>query len=227
MTDKTTNPEPEELEALLPWYATAKLDDADAERIAARLAADPDFARQEELVREELAETITANEALGTPSAGLAARVMERIEAEAGPAPLAQTMSQGLMDRIGQWLADLAPRQMAFAGAAAALLILAQAGIIATYLASGSGGTTMQVASQGETPATGPALIVGFQADADIGQITALLDSLNAKIVEGPMPGGLFRVSLIAKDGETIDLKKISDELRARNSIVRMVLPGS
>jgi len=67
-------PEPPEIEALLPWYAAGKLSRRDANRVERALADDRELARQYDLVREELVETIYLNETLGAPSiAGLGA----------------------------------------------------------------------------------------------------------------------------------------------------------
>src|SRR5215467_13925099 len=104
----------DDIEALLPWYATGTLNRDEADEVEAALAADPELARRFDLVREEMTETILLNEALGVPSA----RVMENLfkaidkERKAARAPV----SSGLT----AWLADLfTPRSFAFAAGAA------------------------------------------------------------------------------------------------------------
>src|SRR5262249_2336030 len=62
-------PEHREIEALLPWHAAGTLSPRDANRVEQALAGDRELARQYELVREELIETIHLNETLGAPSA--------------------------------------------------------------------------------------------------------------------------------------------------------------
>src|SRR5437899_7891516 len=62
-------PEHQEIEALLPWHAAGTLSPRDANRVEQALAGDRELARQYELVREELIETIHLNETLGAPSA--------------------------------------------------------------------------------------------------------------------------------------------------------------
>jgi hypothetical protein len=77
-------PEHREIEALLPWYAAGTLSRRDANRVEQALAGDRELARQYDLVREELVETIHLNETLGAPSA----RAMERLFAAiVGPSP--------------------------------------------------------------------------------------------------------------------------------------------
>ena len=68
-------PEHQEIEALLPWYAAGTLSRRDANRVEQALAGDRELARQYDLVREELVVTIHLNETLGAPSA----RAMERL----------------------------------------------------------------------------------------------------------------------------------------------------
>src|SRR5215510_15076012 len=71
-----------EIEALLPWHAAGTLGHRDAERVEAALATDAELARQYELVREELAETIHLNESLGAPSARAMEKLFAAIDAE-------------------------------------------------------------------------------------------------------------------------------------------------
>ena len=66
--------EREEIEALLPWHAAGTLSRRDAQRVETALEEDRDLARQFDLVREELGETIHLNETLGAPSARRASR---------------------------------------------------------------------------------------------------------------------------------------------------------
>jgi anti-sigma-K factor RskA len=73
---------PTEIEALLPWYAAGALRHRDRQRVEAALRNDPALARQAELAREELAETISLNESLGVPTARAMDRLMAAIDDE-------------------------------------------------------------------------------------------------------------------------------------------------
>ena len=53
-----------EIEALLPWHAARTLSRCDADRVEQALADDPELARHYDLVRQELAETITSTRGL-------------------------------------------------------------------------------------------------------------------------------------------------------------------
>ena len=76
-----------EIEALLPWHAAGTLSRRDADRVEQALAGDPQLARRYDLVRQELAETIYVNEALGAPSARAMEKLFAAIEAEEAGAP--------------------------------------------------------------------------------------------------------------------------------------------
>ena len=64
---KETFSEREEIEMLLPWFVTGRLDAADKAKVEAFLAREPAMRRQLDLIREEQGETIAANEAVALP----------------------------------------------------------------------------------------------------------------------------------------------------------------
>jgi anti-sigma factor RsiW len=76
-----------EIEELLPWYATGRLSNRDAERVEQALAGDRKLARRYELVRRELTETTRLNAALGVPSARAIEKLFAAINAEEARAP--------------------------------------------------------------------------------------------------------------------------------------------
>ena len=95
--------EREEIEALLPWHAAGTLSRREAQMVEQALASDPDLAAQYETVREDLAETIVANESLGAPSARAMQKLMADIEADASTARRVKTSFN-----LGDWLSDTA-----------------------------------------------------------------------------------------------------------------------
>jgi hypothetical protein len=82
--------ERQEIESLLPWHAAGTLSRGDADRVERALADDRELAQRYELVREELAETIHLNEALGAPSARAMEKLFAAIDAEDAHAPCPQ-----------------------------------------------------------------------------------------------------------------------------------------
>src|SRR6476646_6783236 len=114
--------EPKEIEALLPWYAAGTLSRRDVNRVKRALADDRELARQYELVREELVETIHLNETLGAPSALAIERLFAAIDAEVARAPRHRRWFD-LGSRISEFLRSLTPRTLARSAMAAALAI--------------------------------------------------------------------------------------------------------
>jgi hypothetical protein len=211
-----------ELEPLLPWHAAGTLSPADAARVEAALAADPELARHFALVREEMSETVRLNEALGVPSARARDALMAAIDADARRYPRAAAGSW-----LTRLLANLSPRTLAWAATAAALVIVAESGLLATLLV-GPGGATYETASvppaaprsasqetasapmsmqRGITLEPAPApraaqagsyVLVRFAPTASASDITQFLDANKASIVDGPRPGGLYRLRVAA-----------------------------
>jgi len=132
MSARNEELEPQELEALLPWYAAGTLSRRDANRVERALANDRELARQYDLVREELVETIHLNETLGAPSARARERLFAAIDAEARAPRHRRRFDLG--SRISEFLWSLSPRTLARSAMAAALAILLQAAVIASVL---------------------------------------------------------------------------------------------
>jgi hypothetical protein len=115
-------PEPREIEALLPWYAAGTLSRRDANRVEQALASDRELARQYDLVREELVEMIHLNETLGAPPARAMERLFAAINAEEALAPRHGRWFD-LGSRIFEFLSRLTPRTLARSAIAAAVAI--------------------------------------------------------------------------------------------------------
>src|SRR5580700_8776058 len=128
------NIEPTEIEALLPWYAAGTLRRRDRQRVEAALRNDPALARQAELVREELAETISLNESLGVPTA----RAMDRLIAAMDDGTLAtrkRASARVVAGRFATFIAGFSPRALAIAASVACLAIALQASVLVSMLA--------------------------------------------------------------------------------------------
>jgi hypothetical protein len=65
MNARNKEPEHQGIEALLPWHAAGTLRPRDANRVEQALAGDRELARQTDLIREELVETIHLNRCRG------------------------------------------------------------------------------------------------------------------------------------------------------------------
>jgi len=218
----------DDIEALLPWYATGTLDRREADEIEAALAADTELARRLDLVREEMTEAILLNEALGVPSARVMENLFKAIDKERKIAR-PSTERQGL----GAWLADLfSPRVFAFAAGAAVVVIMLQAGVITKLVLQDRAGTVPPYEVQ-EAPGTrsieiGSFALVRFAPQANMADVTRFLDSRDAVIVDGPRPGGpggMYRVRLARTYVGKDELARLVKEFQSASNLVSMAVP--
>jgi hypothetical protein len=183
----------DDVELLLPWHAAGRLNRRDAARVEQALANDNELARRYELVREELGEAIRVNESLGAPSSRAMNKLFEMIDAEPARAPKA---SLNLGARLAAFLSSLRPRTLAYAGTAAAVVMMLQAGILAgMFINEPQGGPQLASYEQADPAAQGSFVLVRFNPQASAADITAFLQDNKATIVGGPAAGtGLFRL---------------------------------
>jgi len=214
--------EREEIEMLLPWYVTGRLDAADLAKMEAYLARHPEVARQLDLARTERDETVAANEALGLPSAGATARLMASLPA-ARPGWAAMRALRGGLQQVGDLLAAPTANAVRWAALAAAVLIAVQGIAIVSLLNERAG--TYQTASGGQS-GDGIALLVTFADDAKATAISQLLTDLDGSIVDGPKAGGVYKIRLRTEDRSTAGREALMRRLAGRRDIVRAVLPS-
>ena len=158
------SPANRELADLLPFYVTGRLPLAEMERVEVALAKDDGLRRELALVEEEQAASIEANERLGLPSARAGERFLAALDAEPARST-AHANARDLFAWIGERLQAFTPRQMAYAGIAAALLIVAQAGFIGALLQE-TGGQTYTQASLPGSANEGSLATLAFNPDA-------------------------------------------------------------
>lgn len=221
--------ERDRLAELLPWHATGRLDAREAARVEQGLRQDAELRRQYDLVLEELAAAVEVNEAAGAPSPDLGDRLMARIDTH--ERSRAHAARAGRRRDLGSWLASLidgfTPRQLGWAAAALAVAVTLQASVIAALLLSGPGEPVYITASGPEAGADAPVqLIVAFAPDAELAVVAELLEQLGGRIVEGPLPGGLFRLAFGDAEGMVPDETELIAALEAEPALVRIVLPA-
>lgn len=217
--------EPEEIEALLPWHAAGTLSRDDAARVEAALAGDQELARRYALVREELAETIRLNEALGAPSPRPLQRLMAQIEREATDAARGRG-SLAIRRWLEALLLRLSPRTLAWSALAAAVVIVVQAGFLAALFV-GSQGHAYRTASVEQAAATpGAYVLVGFVPQASAADVAKFLEAHKASIVDGPRAGGLYRIR-IGEGGLSRDkLADIVGRMQQESAVIRFAAPA-
>ena len=216
--------ERDEIEALLPWYVSGRLDAKSRARVERYMEAHPEVKAHLALAREEADATIASNEAIAAPGRHALDRLRASIAAAPRRKPAAGLLTQ-ISDRLADWLAGFAPPQLAFAGAAAALLVLLQAAVIGSLLMERVPAPTYQTAGGGEEKASeGLELLVGFEATATAQEITEFLKNLDAVVTDGPK-AGLYRLRFPGATLSDEDREQAIEALK-QSGLVATVLPG-
>jgi hypothetical protein len=204
---KMLDREPSEIELLLPFHAAGTLNARDVRRVDEALASDPELARQYAVIREEYAETIHLNESLGAPSARAMQKLFTAIDGEPVRKP---SVSVNLSARVSEFFASLSPRTLAWSASLGAVALLLQAGLIGAVLVKNQTASFQTASLSMNEPSSGPITrdlgssiappraLVRFAPEARIADITALLDTYQASIVDGAK-GGMFRLQFGSK----------------------------
>jgi len=191
--------EPGDIELLLPWHAAGTLNARDARRVEEALARDPELAKQFAVIQEEYAETISLNETLGAPSTRAMQKLFAAIDAEPARHP---ALLAGLSARFAGFFASLSPRTLAWSATLGAIALVLQAGVIGAVLMKNQSGTfqTASLSTDDHNPGVGtpPRALVRFTPEAKVADITALLDTYHASIVDSAREG-VFRLQFGSK----------------------------
>ena len=219
MSKKILEQEPSEIEMLLPWHAAGTLNARDVRRVDEALARDPELAKQYAAIREEYAETIDLNESLGAPSARAMQKLFTAIDAEPARKP---SGSVNIFARLVEFFARLSPRTLAWSASLGALALLLQAGVIGAVLVKNQAASYQTASLSTNEPITRdlgagapPRALMRFAPEARVADITALLDSYQASIVDGAK-GGMFRLQFgnraMSKDEIASLMSKLQNE---------------
>ena len=223
MSDNPTKlGERDEIELLLPWYVTDRLDAADKARVEGWLARDTALARQLELIDDERRGAVQANETVVLPATLSIRRSMSKIT---GDASKRRALSGDLFPWVRQFFETPQAGAVRWATVAAVALIVLQGAWIGSLL------TTREPA--GYSPASGAStqvqggtfVLVRFADTANAKDIAIALASLDMSIVDGPKAGGLFRVR-IGDAGLTDDRRDARiAELRRNSGLIVLATP--
>jgi len=212
--------ERDEIEALLPWYVTGRLDARERVRVERYVREHPEVETHLALAREESDATVASNQAVPLPGS----ETLDRLRASIAAAPRRQSVGAvfgQLTNRFSDWIAGLAPPQLALAAAVAALLVMLQAAAIGALVLERAGAPTYQTAGGEQTTEKGFELLVGFADTATMGDIAALLKRLDAVVIDGPK-AGLYRLRLPDTGDEG---RKAAIEVLQKSGMVTAVLP--
>lgn len=201
-----------DVEELLPWHAAGTLSRRDSQRVEDALAHDPELARRYALVRDEFGETIHLNETLGAPSTRAIETLFAKIDAE--PARQ-QAASFNISARVTEFFASFSPRTLAFAGSAAVLAILLQAGIIASVMIKDKSASGYETASAPSgDPGVGAFTLIRFAPQATQDDVTKFLAANKLSIASGPMAGGIYKVRVAVTGLPKAELANIVKKLQ-------------
>jgi hypothetical protein len=123
---------------------------------------------------------------------------MEKLFAKIDAEPARkQATSFNFTTRVAGFFSSLSPRTLAYAGSAAVLAILLQAGIIATVMVKETKTSGYETASAPTTaPDVGAFTLIRFAPQASSDDITKFLEANKLQVAAGPMPGGLYKVRI-------------------------------
>jgi hypothetical protein len=216
--------EAQEIDELLPWYEKGTLSSAEMRRVSAYLQAHPEMPYRLSLIREELAETVSANESLGMPSASARDRLFAAIAAEASAKP-------GALSAAKAWWRNLLPDGMSprlgLAAAAACLVIaLLSTALITVTLIPRNGDHRLAVGGDAAQAQPGSYVFVRFTDDAKASEIAVLLKGFNAVIVDGPKPGGVFKIRIADRALTDEERMATIQKLRDKTDIISFAAPA-
>jgi len=215
----------EEIEALLRWHAAGTLNPEDAARVEAALTDDDALSARLVLVREELGETLAVNEALGAPSG----RARDKLSALIDQEPVRKPgVASRLARHLTAFMAALSPRTLAYGAGAAALALVLQAGFLAGFVLTEQQPASHQLASAPAVTTAdggGSQILIRFNPQATIADVTRLLGEHQAVMVEGPATGGMFRVRVSSTPMPQAELAALIKQI-GQNPIVGLALPA-
>src|SRR5262249_653826 len=206
--------EREVIEKLLPWYVTGRLGLSDTRKVEKYLRQRPHALPQLELVRAERQDAIRANEAMGWPDCDMSERLMAALPEAAAP-------TSGRLATLAHFFRIPRSLGLQWAALAMALLVLAQAAFITIMLTREP---TYRLAAG--SPAEGVPALIAFTDDAKAADVAQILTDFNAIIVDGPKPGGVYKIRLRGLDKSKPVRDALLMELAERRDVVRIVLPS-
>jgi len=218
--------EREAIESMLPWYERGQLGTADAKRVEAYLAQHPDMARQMTLVEEERAETVLLNEARGVPRAGALDRLMDTIEEHEVNNPSLASARVALWDWASKLLGAPVPARLQWVAAAAAVLIIVQGVSLGVIMSSGpQPAPGYETASGPVQSVAGTFAMVSFAQEASADDITRLLAEFEISIVDGPGPGGVYKIKISDVLLDEAAREALLTRLQAHDDVIAFAAP--
>jgi hypothetical protein len=167
-------------------------------------------------VREEMIETIQVNEALRAPSERTMDELFKKIDAEPARHSLPRL---NLAARFGEFMASLTPRTLAYASGATVLALLLQAGVITEVLMNERGGGYQTASAPATAPAEGSYAMIRFAPQASASDITRFLEANKLSVVNGPAPGGMYRIRVAVTGIPKGELARLVKQLQQDKTV--------
>lgn len=209
----------EEIQMLLPFYVTGRLDRSEADQIDDHVSRRSDLAELLSLVQDERTAAIEANKAIAAP-----ARNFQRVAAAIATPPARPAGPDGRpWDQIKRWFEMPLPQARGWAAAAALLLIVLQGAAIASLVAVRNSQNFVAASGSQETAGRDSVVLVRFADGATTAAVADMLTGLGMSIVDGPRGGGVFTVRLGAKDMNEAERDRAIADLRTRSDAVTFV----
>ena len=122
-----------------------------------------------------------------------------------------------LRARVSEFFSGFAPRTLAYASAAAAVVIMLQAGLIGSILLKSKAPT---LASADPVQVESLDLYINFVPQVSTDEVTKFLRARQASIVEGPKGAGTYRVRFAVTGLPKEELARLVKELQQNRNIV-------
>jgi len=213
----------EEIEKMLPFYVTGRLDHADAQEIGDYLKHHPDVANQLDLVHAERDSAVAANAIYANRAVHNFDRVAAMIGRPAARPARATGRRLDWTDRIKQLFAMPSSPALGLLGAAAAIVILLQAAAIGTLVVAHYPGIFTGASGGNGAVDAGTTVFVRFADDATTATIADAFSGLGVRIVDGPRGGRLFTVRIGPKNMGEGERARLIAALNARSDVVAFV----
>ena len=213
----------EEIEKMLPFYVTGRLDHADGEEVGDYLKHHPDVARALDLARAERDSAVAANAVYANRPVRSFDGVAAMIGKAAAQPVRAAPRELDWIDRIKRLFAMPSSPALGLLGAAAAIVILLQAVAIGTLVVAHYPGIFTGASGGNGAVDAGTTVVVRFADDATTAAIADALSGLDVRIIDGPQGGRLFTVRIGPKDMGEGERERLIAALKARSDVVAFV----
>ncbi len=213
----------EEIELLLPWFVTRKLEPAEHKRVEAYLATHPDMHRQISLAEDERSSVTSDNEAMGAPLSGGLSRLMAAIDSTSASRQFEVSKLGARIQAVLVWLGSRSA--LVPVATAAAVVLVAQAGVIGALLWHNSlpPSKGIHVAADAKVETSGTFALAGFVPTATVEQIERALQPVGITLSDGPRAGGIYRLRLSEIKLSDTERERLLAALSANKDVIRFV----